>query len=88
MNSPVRPVPCKHMIREVLRNVFDQAGDNPPNINQAWDSIKVLIPGAPRSRVREVLREPEFACRRRGPGRKPTPQPTQPTPAQEIAATI
>jgi hypothetical protein len=57
----------KAEIRKVLRNVFDRAGANPPNINQAWDLIKHQIP-ASRSRVREVLKEDEFARRRRKPG--------------------
>jgi hypothetical protein len=59
----------KPEIRKVLRKVFDQAGANPPNVNQAWDLIKVQMPVS-RSRVREVLKEGEFALRRRGPGRK------------------
>jgi hypothetical protein len=60
---------AKPEIRQVLRDVFDQAGDNPPNVNQAWDLVKHQIPVS-RSRVRQVLDEEEFARRRRGPGRK------------------
>jgi hypothetical protein len=78
----------KDRIRKAARDLYDKAGNNAPNINHAWDSIKVLIPGAPRSRVREVLREPEFACRRRGPGRKPTLCPTLPTTAQELPVAL
>jgi hypothetical protein len=82
MDSRIWPVTCKHMIRQVLRDVFDQAGDNPPNVNQAWDRIKRHI-RVSRSRVRDVLREAEFARRRRRPGRKAKPRPSQPTTGQE-----
>jgi hypothetical protein len=68
----------KGAIREVLRKIFDEAGDNPSNMNRAWDLLKVRLPDARRSRVREVLREPEFATRRRRPGRKATPRPSEP----------
>ena len=78
----------KAKIREGLRKIFDEAGDNPPNMNRAWDLLKLRLPDARRSRVREVLREPEFAVRRRGPGRKRVPRATPPTTAQEIPATI
>jgi hypothetical protein len=49
-------------IRDRLRKLNEEAGDNPPNVNRAWDLIKVQMP-APRSRVREVLKEDEFAGR-------------------------
>jgi hypothetical protein len=75
----------KGTIRSALRKIFDEVSDHPPNVNQAWDSLKVLRPDARRSRVRDVLREAEFACRRRGPGRKTTHRPSQPTTAQEIS---
>jgi hypothetical protein len=78
----------KDRIRKAARDLYDQAGNNAPNINHAWDSIKVLIPGAPRSRVREVLREPEFARRRRGPGRRATRRSDQPTTAQELPVAL
>jgi hypothetical protein len=71
----------KPEIRTALRKIFDEAGDNPPNVNRAWNLIKVLLPDATRSRVREVLSEEEFARRRRGPGRKVTPRPSPPTTA-------
>jgi hypothetical protein len=87
MNSRIWPITCKHMIRQVLRNVFDQAGDNPPNVNQAWDLVKHQIPVS-RSRVRQVLDEEEFARRRRGPGRKAKRHPIQLTTVQEIPPAI
>jgi hypothetical protein len=83
----VRNSACKGMIRELSRKIYGDAGDNPPNINQACDLIKRQIP-ASRSRVREVLKEEEFARRRRGPGRKAIARPTQPTTAQEIPTAI
>jgi hypothetical protein len=82
----MRKSECKDTIRKVLRNVFDEAGDNPPNMNRAWDLLKVRLPDARRSRVREVLREPEFATRRRRPGRKAKRSPKSPVIAQEISA--
>jgi hypothetical protein len=60
---------CKDTIREELRKIYDRAGDDPPNTDQACVLIKRQI-RASRSRVREVLKEDEFARRRRGPGRK------------------
>ena len=63
----------KPEIRTALRKI--------PNVNRAWNLIKVLLPDATRSRVREVLNEEEFARRRRGPGRKVTPRPSPPTTA-------
>jgi hypothetical protein len=61
---------CKGTIREELRKIYDDAGQNPPNVLRAWDLLKVLLPEARRSRVRDVLREAEFARRRREPGKK------------------
>jgi Protein of unknown function (DUF3631) len=60
----------KDTIRKELRKIFDEAGDDPPNMNRAWRLLKARLPDARRSRVREVLKEDEFARRRRGPGRK------------------
>jgi hypothetical protein len=73
----------KDRIRKALRTIFDEAGDNPLNVNRAWDLIKVVLPDARRSRVREVLAEPEFVRRRRGPGRKAKRSP-KPTVAQRV----
>jgi hypothetical protein len=69
---------CKGTIREALREVYDKAGDNPPNINQAGAIVMRQLPVS-RSRVREVLNEDEFARRRRGPGRKRRRAPNFPT---------
>src|ERR1700730_17401420 len=60
----------KAEIRLALREIYNRSVAKGPNINQAWDSIKMLIQGAPRSRVREVLSEPEFARLRREPGKR------------------
>ena len=60
----------KPQIRVALREAYDAAGDNPPNVNRAWDLLKQRLPSARRKRVREVLGEEEFARRRREPGRK------------------
>jgi hypothetical protein len=65
LHTPV----SKAKIRRELRKIYDDAGDDPPNVNRAWDLLKVKLPHA-RSRVREVLREDEFARRRRKPGKR------------------
>jgi hypothetical protein len=59
----------KGAIRKALHEIFDEAGDNPPNVNRAWDLVKHQIPVS-RSRVRQVLDEEEFIPRRPRPGRK------------------
>jgi hypothetical protein len=64
----------KQQIRQALRQIYDEAGDNPPNVNGAWQLIKARLPNARRNLVREVLREDEFARRRRKPGKKATPR--------------
>jgi hypothetical protein len=74
---------CKGTIRKAARQIYNEAGANPPNMNQASDLIKRQI-SASRSRVREVLREGEFARQRRGPGRKAKRRPIQLTTVQEI----
>jgi hypothetical protein len=83
----MRSSACKGTIREALRKIYDEAAASPPNINQASDLIKRQIP-ASRSRVREVLKEDEFARRRRGPGRKAKPRPDEPTTAQELPVAL
>jgi hypothetical protein len=60
----------KAEIREALRKIYDKAGDDPPNVNRAWDLIKLEMLHVRRSRVREVLDEKEFARQRREPGKK------------------
>jgi hypothetical protein len=83
----MRSSACKGTIREALRKIYDEAAASPPNINQASDLIKRQIP-ASRSRIREVLKEDEFARRRRGPGRKAKPRPDQPTTAPELPVAL
>ena len=77
----------KGAIRVALREVYDEAGTDPPNVNRASDLVKIKLPHARRARIREVLREPEFARQRRPPGRKAKARSTQPTTAQETPAT-
>jgi len=80
----------KGKIREALRKIFDEAGDNPLNMNRAWQLLRLqMLPDASRSRVREVLREPEFTPRRPRPGRKAkrSPKPAA-VAARDIPATI
>jgi len=68
--STIRMPASKPEIREALRRIYDEAGADPPNVNRAWDLVKLKMLHAQRSRVREVLDENEFACRRREPGKK------------------
>jgi hypothetical protein len=73
--SPKCTMASRREIREALHKIYDEAGDNPPNVERAWKLSKPLLPSARRDRVREVLREPEFACLRREPGRRgPVPR--------------
>ena len=88
LERAMRKPTCKATIRKALRRIYEEAGENPPNVNRAWDLVKVLLPNATRSRVREVLREAEFAQRRHGPGRKARTRSPEPTTPQEAAAAI
>jgi hypothetical protein len=60
-------------IREELRKIYSDAGADSPNVNKAWNLVKQKVPNARRRRVREVLEENEFACRRREPGKRRLP---------------
>jgi hypothetical protein len=60
----------KGQIRKELRTIFDEAGENPPNMNLAWNLLNARI-HASRRPFREVLDEDEFIPRRPKLGRKP-----------------
>jgi hypothetical protein len=83
----MRKSECKETIRKVLRQILDKAGDNPPNINQAWDLLKSQMPVS-RGRVRQVLDEEEFIPRRPRPGRKPKRPPDSSGTAPDIPPAI
>ena len=63
----------KHKIREELRDIYAEARDDPPNVNKVWTLVKSRLPNARRRRVREVLKEEEFTCQRREPGKRRLP---------------
>ena len=65
MEKKARP----EAVRLELRKIYHAAGSSPPNMNAAWNLIHAQMPHAPRSRVRDVLREQEFARLRRKAGR-------------------
>jgi hypothetical protein len=60
----------KPRIREAIKRVIRKQARS-PNINEATTLVKHELPEAARWRIREVLKEPEFAERRRKPGRPP-----------------
>jgi hypothetical protein len=70
--SPERPRlgASKSHIRQTLRQIYENAGNNPPNVNRAWEQVRITLGNATRARVREVLKETEFARRRRPPGKR------------------
>jgi hypothetical protein len=68
--GPSRLPASKQQIREHLRKTYDKAGNDPPNVNRAWADIHPTLPNTTRARVREVLKEAEFARRRRPPGKR------------------
>jgi hypothetical protein len=72
--GPPRLGASKAQIRSVLRQIYDEAGDNPPNVNRAWQLIQQGLPNVTRARVRAFLKEDEFARRRRKPGQKGIPR--------------
>jgi hypothetical protein len=70
MDKISRMPASKQIIREALYEIYLQLGADPPNVNKAWAQAKLRLPTATRARVREVLREPEFARQRRQPGKR------------------
>jgi molecular chaperone GrpE (heat shock protein) len=64
---------CKEAIRQSLRMIYGNTGDDPPNVNEAWDRLKRDLPNARRRRVRDVLNEDEFSRQRRAPGKRRLP---------------
>jgi hypothetical protein len=61
-------------IREVLREIYRVAGNDPPHMEKAWKLVQPKLPNARRNRVRDVLHEDEFASQRRKPGKKSSRQ--------------
>jgi len=58
-------------IREVLKEIYSDPGNNRPNVNEAWDLLKAKVPNARKNLVMDILKEPEFANQRRGAGNQP-----------------
>jgi hypothetical protein len=60
--------PSQAQIRQLLRQLYQEAAENPPNILDAENLVRGKLPGAVRSLIRPILHEPEFANLRRGAG--------------------
>lgn len=57
-------------IRREARVIYTEFADDPPNMNRAEKLLREWLPGAKRTRIRPVLREPEFVNSRRRSGEK------------------
>lgn len=60
----------ENQIREEARVVYTEFAHDPPNMNRAEKLLRERLPGATRTRIRPVLREPEFVNLRRRSGEK------------------
>jgi hypothetical protein len=58
-------------ILAVARNLYQQAGNNPPNLTKAEQLVAALLPETKRDFIRPILQRPEFENLRRKPGRQP-----------------
>jgi hypothetical protein len=58
-------------ILAVARDLYRQAGNNPPNQTKAEQLVAALLLGTKRDFIRPILRRPEFGKLRRKPGRQP-----------------
>jgi hypothetical protein len=58
-------------ILAVAREVYRQAGNDPPNQTIAEQIVAALLPGTKREFIRPIVRRPEFKNVRRKPGRQP-----------------
>jgi hypothetical protein len=58
-------------IRNMLRGIYSDPQSNRPNVNKAWTILKKQLPNASKSQAMKVLKEEEFASRRRPPGNQP-----------------
>ncbi len=65
-----RPPVSKKEIRRVARSFYSDPS-NPPNLMTAEQLVGGKLPDAARVRIRSVLKEDEFAGKRRKPGRQP-----------------
>jgi hypothetical protein len=66
---PLPPV-GKPAIRAKVRELYASRPSVPPNMWEAEMLIKKSLPRAARDRIREVLKEPEFARQRRATGKR------------------
>jgi hypothetical protein len=63
--------PSEAKIREELRKIYADPSNDRPNVNKAYDLLRVSLPNVRRKSVMDILKEPEFASRRRDPGNQP-----------------
>lgn len=59
-------------IRSVLRDIYDEHKDDPPNVVKVRPMVRKRIREASNNRIEEIMREPEFSARTRQPGRQPS----------------
>jgi hypothetical protein len=69
--QPRPPPASKSLIRETAKELYRQAGNNPPNQTKAEQLIARRLPGTPRNLIRPILQEEEFARLRRKRGKQP-----------------
>jgi hypothetical protein len=58
-------------ILNTVRELYRQAGNDPPNQTKAEQLVAALLPGTKRDFIRSILQRPEFHNVRRKPGRQP-----------------
>jgi hypothetical protein len=58
-------------IREGLRKIYADPSNDSPNVNVAYDLLKLELPNARKNSVMQILKEPEFKDQRRDPGNQP-----------------
>ena len=63
--------PSKAQIRQELRKIYADPRSDRPNVNKAYNLLRVSLPNARRKSVMDILKEPEFAGQRRDPGNQP-----------------
>lgn len=58
-------------IREALRKIYADPSNNRPNVNVAYDLLRLLLPNARKRTAMSIIKEPEFKIQRRGSGNQP-----------------
>jgi hypothetical protein len=69
--TSARPKYSEAEIRKEIKRIYADASYNRPNLNRLYRIISDKFPGASRSVVRQIAKEPEFTAERRLPGNQP-----------------